>query len=537
MSMRTSILATVSVLAMSACNDGAQIFTETGRLLASPSLGDLGTVANGVPSFFLIDLSATIANVEVSDVSILNLDGDEFFSLQEFADDGGVLPEGYEAYLDSFTVEEGANVKLPIVYFPKVEGYHRARVTLTNNGRETEVVVNLRAQSDRPEASITPWTLDFGWVPRNSSEFAYVRIKNLSQLPLAITTAFAESSQFWTDEPQPKIIPPNSPEYEYRINLDSITDSLISESVSFLVGLETLRPVKLKANDCEGGVPSAYDKDGDGFSACFGDCNDDDRTVNPLAQERVNNLDDNCDGEADEGTNAYDDDGDGYCESTVGCNDGSLPGDCNDGDARMNPGEDEDCPGADPNCFDGIDNDCDGDVDGGSEDLDGDGYTLEAGDCEPTLPNVHPGHPELPDGEDNDCDGTTDEGTVLYDDDGDGFCEGLVGWFGAPCSNLSYIGTGDCDDSVNPNNVSDPFPGARIFPAFGGDPGGDESLDRFVDNDCDGYVDEDTIWGDDDGDGYTEEGGDCDDTTAAIGPHVFDNPNTPIDEDCDATTP
>jgi hypothetical protein len=38
------------------------------------------------------------------------------------------------------------------------------------------------------------------------------------------------------------------------------------------------------------------------------------------------------------------------------------------------------------------------------------------------------------------------------------------------------------------------------------------------DDDCDGTVDEGTSAGDDDGDSYTEDGGDCDDTDPSLSP-------------------
>ena len=44
------------------------------------------------------------------------------------------------------------------------------------------------------------------------------------------------------------------------------------------------------------------------------------------------------------------------------------------------------------------------------QDIDGDGWTLEDGDCNDHDPDVHPGAEELCDGVDNDCDGTADSG-------------------------------------------------------------------------------------------------------------------------------
>jgi hypothetical protein len=58
---------------------------------------------------------------------------------------------------------------------------------------------------------------------------------------------------------------------------------------------------------------------------------------------------------------------------------------------------------------DGVDQDCDGAIDEALEDLDGDGYTVAAGDCEDDEGWVHPDAAEACDGLDNDCDGVVDE--------------------------------------------------------------------------------------------------------------------------------
>jgi type IV pilus assembly protein PilY1 len=53
-----------------------------------------------------------------------------------------------------------------------------------------------------------------------------------------------------------------------------------------------------------------------------------------------------------------------------------------------------------------------------------------------------------------------------------------------------------------------------------------------ADNDCDGQVDEGTAGSDDDGDGFTEEAGDCDDSQASRNPGAWEAPNG-VDDDCD----
>ena len=209
------------------------------------------------------------------------------------------------------------------------------------------------------------------------------------------------------------------------------------------------------------------DDDGDGYSEDDGDCDDGDASVNPGATETFNSRDDDCDGTIDEGTEGYDDDGDGFSEAELDCDDDN----------------DDTYPGARETC-DGEDNDCDGIVDEETVcyDDDGDGWAERDGDCDDEDGTSFPGGTEVADGADNDCDGVVDEGTTWYDDDGDGYAEI----------------DGDCDDT-----------NAAISPA------GTEACGDGVDNDCDGTADEanasgcTTYYYDYDGDGYGTTSGRC----------------------------
>jgi hypothetical protein len=104
----------------------------------------------------------------------------------------------------------------------------------------------------------------------------------------------------------------------------------------------------------------------------------------------------------------------------------ALDSDCDDANAQRNPSRTEVC--------DVIDNDCDGQIDEGLtvfawfEDRDGDGYgnlnvvsyscsppmgfVSVATDCDDNQPFVNPGAQEICDGLDNDCNGTVDDGYV-----------------------------------------------------------------------------------------------------------------------------
>jgi hypothetical protein len=52
-----------------------------------------------------------------------------------------------------------------------------------------------------------------------------------------------------------------------------------------------------------------------------------------------------------------------------------------------------------------------------------------------------------------------------------------------------------------------------------------------VDDDCDGIIDEGTTNYDDDGDGWTEAGGDCNDAAASVNPAATEVANG-VDDDC-----
>ena len=143
-------------------------------------------------------------------------------------------------------------------------------------------------------------------------------------------------------------------------------------------------------------------------------------------------------------------------------------------------------------------------------DTDGDGYDPNQGDCAEGNPDIFPQAIEVEDNLDNDCDGTIDENTGVWDDDCDGYCEDDSVCVGPlVCIEGVAAPFGDCNDSTADLDGDFIFDGAPI------NPGAEEGL-NFIDDDCDGTVDENTTYFDDDGDGQTEATGDCDDGDESV---------------------
>jgi len=147
------------------------------------------------------------------------------------------------------------------------------------------------------------------------------------------------------------------------------------------------------------------DEDADSYTIDEGDCDDDDGAINPGAVEVCDDVDNNCDGETDNGDDAtawyFDRDGDGYGH----------------GDAQL----------ACSQPYRHVDND---------------------GDCDAYLAHINPDAEEVCDGVDNDCDTTVDvdaaDATIWYaDDDSDGY-----GTSGEPLSCSDWLARGYAEDGL-----------------------------------------------------------------------------------------
>ncbi len=400
---------------------------------------------------------------------------------------------------------------------------------------------------------------------------------------------------------------------EPAVKIDDIGDAAGDTAEDCPGGTEVCNGID---DDCDGEVDEDVtntwydDADADGYGnpasveqaceqpggtvATGNDCDDLDPDRWPGNPEVCDGVDNNCDGQVDEGVaNIYfaDADGDGYGDpgaSAYACADAagyvSNDADCDDTTEGANPGANETC--------DEIDNDCDGEVDDGVlttyyADFDGDfwgkddatqdacalptGYSEDNGDCDDADGTIHPFAEEICDGLDQDCDGVADNG---IDADGDGTADCLDTEI---CDGLDNDGDGSVDepDAVGATTWwldydADGYGGTRLsqvacdqpvaYVATADDcddtdaavsPGVSETCNG-IDDDCDGAIDNgapgSTFYRDGDSDGYGDIGStttdcsapagyvadstDCDDTSGAVSPAGTEICNA-VDDDCD----
>ena len=301
------------------------------------------------------------------------------------------------------------------------------------------------------------------------------------------------------------------------------------------------------------------------------DCDDGDATIHPGAEEYCNDLDDDCDGDVDEGATDLgvyyaDSDADGFGDPDSPIEACSVPSghvddstDCDDGDDEIHPGAAERCDGVDNDCDDLVDEDlqelwyADTDADGyGNAEVTldscdpGAGWVGDDTDCDDGDATVNPGSAEICNDLDDDCNGLADDGlesTWFADEDSDGFgdpgntiddCEPGTGW---TQSDL------DCDDAnsdIHPdaseacNGYDDDCDGL----VDDDDPDITDMISWYLDTDGDGYGSDDTTTSAcEQPSGYATYGGDCDDSDPAYNPGASESDCTdPADYNCDGST-
>lgn len=440
------------------------------EVVASPPVLDLGTIQLGTETTGRVGLSVRNGVANVLDVNLLPTLG------EGFAYDGD----------GAFAIDVDAANGFDLSFRPTQAGYASALVQITTDGKVKVLEVAVRARAVEADLLATPSVIDFGVVPSGTTVSDLIHLENLGALDLALSGAVPNEPGVVVDTAFPLSLAAGDGA-DVSVSYTAPDNAPMLGNLAFTTGTATVPNVVIvRANSCEQGLPAAYDVDEDGVTSCGGDCDDGDPDVGPGRPERVNGVDDDCDRLVDEGTTADDVDGDGYCADPTGCLRGALPGDCQEGDDAISPGATE----VDDN---GVDDDCDGVIDLGSVDADHDGYGPTGGDCNDADATRHPGAPEIVNGLDDDCDRVTDEGTTVSDDDGDGYCESQSRCVGGATP-------GDCSDGEVRRH-----PGATELP-------------NYLDDNCNGQVDEGTSSGDDDHDGFTEAGGDCNDANPNVNP-------------------
>jgi hypothetical protein len=303
------------------------------------------------------------------------------------------------------------------------------------------------------------------------------------------------------------------------------------------------------------------------------DCSPKNAAVHPGAVEICDGLDNDCDYTVDEGSPDFDFDGFKDCVDDDDDNDGTVDGlDCGPTNADVHPGATEWC--------DGLDNDCDGQTDEGAsdidqdgladcvdDDMDGDGASNPDDNC-PLVANQDQSDADL-DGLGDACDldldgdGIPDSGDnclglknpLQQDLDGDGLGDGCDDDLDGDTlandadncplvANDSQLDTDDdgvgdaCEDDTDGDGTPDAKDCAPEEAAI--HPEADEACDG-LDNNCNSLIDEgfvdtdadslkDCVDDDDDNDGTHDEQ-DCQPLNAAIHPGAGETCNG-LDDDC-----
>ncbi len=330
------------------CGSDVSISQGVRDLSVTPAVLDVGPVAVGgeVENELLLN-NVGQAAVTIASLSVQGEDADAFELVGE----------------TSLTVERGSSLAVGVRFAPVTAGLYRAELAVVSDaGEVTQLDVPLRGQGVDPAVQVYPLVLDFGAAEAGALHTLPVTLAADGAVPVLVSALELDDDVFSLVLPasagEPPFEVPAGGEVAIQVELVPADDQPLEASLRIHTDDpdDPQRSVALLANVCQGSGAAALDADGDGTSPCGGDCDDGDPSVHPGATEHLDGVDNDCDGDVDDGTVAFDDDGDGFSEQE---------GDCDDTSDQTYPGAEE--------LLDGRDNDCDGEVDDGTEDLDADG--------------------------------------------------------------------------------------------------------------------------------------------------------------------
>ncbi len=301
------------------------------------------TGAVGTPVPFEVQFTAE-GDVSVGDISILNERG------TSFTIDGA----------PTLDLSSGVGT-LKLLFTPSGPGGHSGTLEVQSDADcAAPATIELRGTGIEPCIEVSPTVMDFGPMIPPDADRILLRLRSCDGQSWVAQNALTDNSRFAFGTTTPLAISPT---------VSNVTVQYQPVDESPQSGVLTIgdwgTEVQMYANDCLNGDPDRYDSDGDGTSDCGvavggfwadedgdgftgadGDCDDGNAAINPVAEEVDGGVDDNCNGRTDE---HLDFDGDGN----------RLPDDCDDADAWVNIGEVE--------VLDGVDNNCNGEVDEGLE--------------------------------------------------------------------------------------------------------------------------------------------------------------------------